>query len=267
MPAEPAPLTLHPARLLPADPGVREIATRLYDAVQDLPIISPHGHVDPQMLLADKPFTDPTSLLLQPDHYVTRLLHASGVPLDRAGCRPRTAAGAAGASGVAAAVRALATSSAAPRCGTGSTANSSEIFGDHGAAERRQRGRDLRPDQRPPGRGRLPAAGPAGPIRHRGAGHHRRPGRRPRRACGARRRPRLPDPGDPDLPAGPVPGTGAGRLGGCGQATGRRGRRRRRRVRRLHRGAGGAPPVLHLPRGDIGRPQPPRRRRRAAGSR
>ena len=28
-----------------------------------------------------KPFTDPTSLLLQPDHYVTRLLHANGVSL------------------------------------------------------------------------------------------------------------------------------------------------------------------------------------------
>ena len=85
MPAEPAPLTLHPARLLPADPGVREIATRLYGAVKDQPIISPHGHVDPQMLLADQPFTDPTSLLLQPDHYVTRLLHASGVPLSELG--------------------------------------------------------------------------------------------------------------------------------------------------------------------------------------
>jgi len=81
MPAESAPLTLHPARLLPADPGVRGIAERLYAAVKDLPIISPHGHVDPQLLLDDQPFTDPTSLLLQPDHYVTRLLHANGVSL------------------------------------------------------------------------------------------------------------------------------------------------------------------------------------------
>lgn len=81
MPVAAAPLTLHPARLLPADPGVRGIAVRLYEAVRERPIISPHGHVDPRLLLADEPFTDPTSLLLQPDHYVTRLLHANGVPL------------------------------------------------------------------------------------------------------------------------------------------------------------------------------------------
>src|SRR5205823_2856871 len=31
------------------------------------------------------PFADPTSLLLSPDHYVTRLLHASGVPLEALG--------------------------------------------------------------------------------------------------------------------------------------------------------------------------------------
>src|SRR6476620_11035591 len=85
MPTEPAALSPHPDRLLPTDPGVRTIARRLYDAVRDLPIISPHGHVDPRWLVDDEPFADPTSLLLQPDHYVTRLLHASGVPLDALG--------------------------------------------------------------------------------------------------------------------------------------------------------------------------------------
>jgi glucuronate isomerase len=79
MPA--APLHLHPDRLLPADPGVRAIARRLYDAVRDLPILSPHGHVDPRILLDDAPFPDPAALLVTPDHYVTRLLHAGGVPL------------------------------------------------------------------------------------------------------------------------------------------------------------------------------------------
>ncbi|MFG1997129.1 glucuronate isomerase [Actinoplanes sp. NPDC048988] len=72
-------------RLLPADPAVRPVARRLYEAVRDLPIISPHGHVDPRMLLADEPFTDPTALFITPDHYVTRLLHAGGVTLDRLG--------------------------------------------------------------------------------------------------------------------------------------------------------------------------------------
>ena len=80
-----APLTAYPDRLLPADPGVRAIARRLYQATRDLPVISPHGHVDPRLLLADEPFGDPASLLVTPDHYVTRLLHASGVPLEDLG--------------------------------------------------------------------------------------------------------------------------------------------------------------------------------------
>lgn len=78
-------LTPHPDRLLPADPATREIARELYEAVRDLPIISPHGHVSPDLLLDDEPFADPTSLLISPDHYVTRLLHASGVPLEHLG--------------------------------------------------------------------------------------------------------------------------------------------------------------------------------------
>ena len=81
MPALGDTLTLHPDRLLPADAAVRPIARRLYEAVRDLPILSPHGHVDPRRLLEDQPFTDPAGLLITPDHYVTRLLHASGVPL------------------------------------------------------------------------------------------------------------------------------------------------------------------------------------------
>src|SRR5665811_32056 len=79
------PLSLHPDRLLPVDPSVRDIARRLYKTVQDLPIISPHGHVDPRILLDDVPFRDPAQLFVTPDHYVTRLLHASGVPLDAIG--------------------------------------------------------------------------------------------------------------------------------------------------------------------------------------
>jgi len=80
-----ATLTVHPDRLLPTEPGVRDVARRLYAAVQDLPIVSPHGHIDPRILLDDTPFADPASLFIQPDHYVTRLLHAGGAPLDRLG--------------------------------------------------------------------------------------------------------------------------------------------------------------------------------------
>ena len=84
MPAD-APLQLHTDRLLPTDPGVRSLAQRLHEAVRDLPITSPHGHVDPRLLLDDEPFSDPASLLVTPDHYITRLLHASGVPLPALG--------------------------------------------------------------------------------------------------------------------------------------------------------------------------------------
>ena len=76
---------MHPDRLLPAEPGERAIARRLYEAVRDLPVISPHGHVDPRLLLGDEPFPDPATLFVTPDHYVTRLLHADGVGLDALG--------------------------------------------------------------------------------------------------------------------------------------------------------------------------------------
>ncbi|MBL7497356.1 glucuronate isomerase [Frankia sp. CNm7] len=74
-------LVRHPDRLLPVEPSVRAIARRLYGSVRDLPIVSPHGHVDARLLADDAPFPDPSALLVTPDHYVTRLLHASGVPL------------------------------------------------------------------------------------------------------------------------------------------------------------------------------------------
>jgi glucuronate isomerase len=81
----PAVLSRSPDRLLPAEPGVRDVARRLYEAVRDLPILSPHGHVDARILADDVPFADPASLFVTPDHYVTRLLHAGGVPLAELG--------------------------------------------------------------------------------------------------------------------------------------------------------------------------------------
>ncbi len=80
-PVAPPRLALHPDRLLPAEPAARSVARELYAAVRDLPIISPHGHVPARRLAEDVPFPDPTALLITPDHYLTRLLHARGVPL------------------------------------------------------------------------------------------------------------------------------------------------------------------------------------------
>lgn len=74
-----------PDRLFPVDSETRAIARRLYERVADSPIISPHGHVDPRLLLDNTAFPDPAELLLRYDHYVTRLIHASGVPLHELG--------------------------------------------------------------------------------------------------------------------------------------------------------------------------------------
>jgi glucuronate isomerase len=72
-------------RLLPADPTTRAIARRLYDAVRRLPIISPHGHTDPRWFAENEHFPDPAQLLVVPDHYVFRMLHSQGVPLEDLG--------------------------------------------------------------------------------------------------------------------------------------------------------------------------------------
>lgn len=86
---DPAPrLHVHPDRLLPPQPATRDVARRLYDAVKDLPIISPHSHVPPQWLTENQPFPNPADLLLQPDHYVLRMLHANGASLSDLGRGP-----------------------------------------------------------------------------------------------------------------------------------------------------------------------------------
>ncbi|MFC5931190.1 glucuronate isomerase [Cryobacterium melibiosiphilum] len=74
-------LELDPDRLFPVDPATRDVARGLYAEVATLPILSPHGHVDPAILLHNVPFLDSAELLIRYDHYVTRLMHAAGVPL------------------------------------------------------------------------------------------------------------------------------------------------------------------------------------------
>ena len=72
-------------RLLGIDPGVRRLARELYKTVCTAPIISPHGHISARMLAENQPFRDPAALFVTPDHYVTRLLHSTGITLDRLG--------------------------------------------------------------------------------------------------------------------------------------------------------------------------------------
>jgi len=68
-------------KLFPQDTETKAVASHLYGLVKDLPIISPHGHVDPNLLLENRPFANPSELFIYYDHYVTRLLHAAGVEL------------------------------------------------------------------------------------------------------------------------------------------------------------------------------------------
>lgn len=80
-----SPLKLHADRLLPADANTRAIARRLYNAVADMPIVSPHGHTDPAWFANNENFSNPTELLIQPDHYVFRMLYSQGIPLEALG--------------------------------------------------------------------------------------------------------------------------------------------------------------------------------------
>jgi glucuronate isomerase len=63
-----------------------EVARELYRAASDLPLICPHGHVDPRVFAEpDYSFGTPVDLLLIPDHYVFRMLYSQGVPLESLG--------------------------------------------------------------------------------------------------------------------------------------------------------------------------------------
>ncbi|MEO8528313.1 MAG: glucuronate isomerase [Pseudolysinimonas sp.] len=70
-----------PDRLLPTDAAERAIARDLYSRVAGQPIISPHGHVPVELLVADQAFPDAAELFVTKDHYVTRMLHAAGADL------------------------------------------------------------------------------------------------------------------------------------------------------------------------------------------
>jgi len=79
---------LNEDRLLPAEPGVRQIARMLYERAASLPIVSPHGHCDPTALADNDAFSDPAAELVTRDHYLLRLLYSQGVPLEALGARP-----------------------------------------------------------------------------------------------------------------------------------------------------------------------------------
>jgi glucuronate isomerase len=76
---------MNPDRYFSPVPAVRDIARALYERVADLPLVCPHGHVDPRMLAEDTPFPNPAALLVIPDHYLVRMLYSQGVPMESLG--------------------------------------------------------------------------------------------------------------------------------------------------------------------------------------
>src|SRR4051794_5454722 len=76
---------LHEDRHFDPDPTVRRIARALYEETRALPLVCPHGHVDPRLLAENEPFPEPTALLLVPDHYIFRMLYSRGVPMEAMG--------------------------------------------------------------------------------------------------------------------------------------------------------------------------------------
>jgi glucuronate isomerase len=73
-------------RYFSPEPTQREIARRLYGQVQQLPLICPHGHVDPRMLATDTyTWGTPVDLLITPDHYIFRMLYSQGISLEHLG--------------------------------------------------------------------------------------------------------------------------------------------------------------------------------------
>ena len=78
----------HDDRFFDSDPTVRRHACELYEETRALPILSPHGHVDPAILATNEAFADPSSLIIIPDHYILRMLYSRGIPLESLGVAP-----------------------------------------------------------------------------------------------------------------------------------------------------------------------------------
>jgi glucuronate isomerase len=82
-------LSLHPDRFFDSDAAIRRAAREIYEGTRDLPLICPHGHVDPSLLSEDRAFPEPSALLITPDHYLFRMLFSQGIPLESLGVPAR----------------------------------------------------------------------------------------------------------------------------------------------------------------------------------
>jgi len=82
---------LDPDRFFDSDPAVRRIARDLYEETRRLPIVSPTVTWirDPG---PGRALPEPAALMVQPDHYILRLLYAHGVSLESLGIPRRDGA-------------------------------------------------------------------------------------------------------------------------------------------------------------------------------
>ena len=81
-------------RYFSPDPAQRAMALSLYETVQNLPLICPHGHVDPRLFTdPDYQFGSPVELLIIPDHYIFRMMYSQGIAMEDMGI-PRRDGGA-----------------------------------------------------------------------------------------------------------------------------------------------------------------------------
>ncbi|MBN1992271.1 MAG: glucuronate isomerase [Anaerolineae bacterium] len=81
-----AKLSLDPDRYFAPDPTQRRVARELYESVAGLPLICPHGHVDPHLFVDQAAtFGSPVDLLIIPDHYIFRMLYSQGIPVEAMG--------------------------------------------------------------------------------------------------------------------------------------------------------------------------------------
>ena len=73
-------------RYFSPDPAQKRLARELYGTVTDLPLICPHGHVDPRLFSdPDFQFGSPVELLIIPDHYIFRMMYSHGIPMESLG--------------------------------------------------------------------------------------------------------------------------------------------------------------------------------------
>jgi len=82
-------LSLDDDRYFDSDPAIRRAARAIYERTASLPLICPHGHVEPRLLADNAPFPEPTALLVTPDHYIVRMLYSRGIPLEQLGIATR----------------------------------------------------------------------------------------------------------------------------------------------------------------------------------